>query len=98
MHKEQGLAILTSPDGVKECSTFTCARCSRVVHVKPRCAPEDLGGVDYRSGRLICSTCVNAETRLWEERVEFLETEIERSRFSGGVSEQRFNEILRGRF
>lgn len=98
----QGLsyAFLTDRESgkvTKECDAFTCARCSRVVHVQPKCRPEDLGGVDYRSGRLICAACVKGEARLWEERIMLLEREIEQMRFSGGVSVERLNEILRGR-
>lgn len=94
-------AFLTDKESgkvTKECDAFTCARCSRIVHVKPKCNPADLGGVDHRSGRLICRTCVNAETALWEERVNRLEREIEQCRFSGPISTARLNEILKGRF
>ena len=101
MRNEGGYAFQTDRETgaiIKECDTFTCAKCSRIVHVRPKCNPAELGGVDYRSGRLICKNCVTAETRLWEERVERLDREIEQCRFSGGISIERLNEILRGRF
>lgn len=100
MRRAFGYAFLTDRESGKivgECSTFTCARCSRLVHVKPKCDPAELGGVDYRSGRLICAPCVNSEVALWEERLIRLEAEIERTRFAGGVSDHRLDEILRGR-
>ena len=101
MPRLNGYAFLTDKESgkvIKERETFTCVRCSRIVHVKPKCDPTELGGVDYRSGRLICKACIDGERALWEERVARLDLEIEQCRFSGGISIDRLNEILRGRF
>ncbi|MCI0560063.1 MAG: hypothetical protein MN733_16360 [Nitrososphaera sp.] len=101
MKKPQGYAVETDiASGLvqKERDTFTCARCNCVVIVEPLCNPADLGGVDFRSGRLICKACVSGERSLFEERLHFLSAEVQRLRFSGGISNARIDAILKGRF
>lgn len=42
---------------LSERDTFTCHHCNKVVHVKPMCPPEDLGGHCCVCDRLICKEC-----------------------------------------
>lgn len=43
----------------EEHDTFTCFHCNKIVIVKVKCAPEDLGGLCKQCMKLICSACVN---------------------------------------
>jgi hypothetical protein len=45
------------PDKTLEHDTFTCAHCNRIVVVKPKCDPADLGGLCKTCMKLICSEC-----------------------------------------
>lgn len=62
--RPQGYAVIIDPaEGIKECDTFTCAHCHRIVHVKPATDPAANGGrcltcEDGMSRGLICSECV----------------------------------------
>ena len=66
MRNPQGYAVLTDPGAARlneERDTFTCAHCRRVVHVRPMCNPEDMGGrclqcEDGHGRGLICKGCV----------------------------------------
>lgn len=47
----------------KECDTFTCAHCCKVVFVQPKCDPADLGGLcpicsSHNKPSYICPACV----------------------------------------
>jgi len=74
MRSPHGYAVLTSPEavtvnfdrlrcetlpsGVHEVDTFGCGHCGRVVHVKPRQRPEDLGGLCRQCMKPICPGCI----------------------------------------
>lgn len=58
MRREGGYATITSEEGVKECSTFTCSHCSRIVHVPVRANPDALGGWCRMCMKAICPKCV----------------------------------------
>lgn len=53
-----GYATLTTPDGVLEADTFTCAHCQAIRRVKPFCDPADLGGLCKVCMGVICEKCV----------------------------------------
>ena len=60
MHKPGGYAISFGLWGDKhECDTFTCHHCNSVVHVKPKCNPDDLGGMCRLCMKMICPRCVD---------------------------------------
>lgn len=72
MRKAQGYATLIGPavdsqrmpafrgqGEMAECDTFTCGHCNSIVHVPPRAAPENIGGMCRQCVKLICPTCVD---------------------------------------
>jgi len=54
--------------------SFTCFHCGRVVFVKPRCDPADMGGFCRVCAKLVCQDC-NAKGRCdpWEEQMQRME-------------------------
>lgn len=42
---------------VRECDTFTCGHCNRVVQVRSRAIPAELGGRCGNCDTLICPAC-----------------------------------------
>jgi hypothetical protein len=74
MLKPQGYATIVSDRGVTECDTFTCNHCQRIVHVKPKARPEDLGGHCRQCDKLICSNCVSQGfCAPWEKQMQQME-------------------------
>ena len=71
MRNPTGYATLTT-DGVivKERDTFTCFHCNRVIHVKPKCDPADLGALCKVCMELICPRCVGKGCTPFEEKLE----------------------------
>lgn len=60
MRKPQGYASIVDPNApLVEMDTFTCYHCNKVIHIKPRENPEDVGGLCKICMGLICSTCVD---------------------------------------
>lgn len=58
MRNPGGTAILTDADGREHVTdTFSCGHCSRIVMVKPKQDPADLGGLCKRCVKLICPQC-----------------------------------------
>lgn len=69
--RDGGYAVIFSPDGIhQECSTFTCAHCNSVVHVKPKCNPDDLGGNCRLCMKMVCPKCVDLGCTPFEKRLE----------------------------
>jgi hypothetical protein len=60
MRNAGGYGVITSPDGIEEHDTFTCAHCNKVVVVPVRADPGDIGGMCYQCMRLVCPGCVAA--------------------------------------
>ena len=55
---------------VRECDTFTCGHCNRVVPVPPRAAPAQLGGTCGNCQALICPRCAqDGRCTPFEERI-----------------------------
>ena len=58
MLREGGYLVGHGPSGeITERSTFSCAHCNRIVIVKPKCDPADLGGLCKQCMKLICPGC-----------------------------------------
>lgn len=56
----EGCLFSFDVDGtVHETKTFTCGHCNRVVLVKPKCDPCDLGGMCRLCASMICPNCVD---------------------------------------
>lgn len=70
MRKPQGYACISSPDGIREADTFTCAHCQRITHVKSGAKAEDLGGLCKSCMGLICSHCVGKGCTPFEKVLE----------------------------
>lgn len=60
MRNAGGYLFSFDPGGVRqESDTFTCGHCCKVVIVKPRCDPYDLGGMCRICEKMICPGCVS---------------------------------------
>lgn len=61
MLRAGGYAFSFDADGIRqEADTFTCGHfCNRVVIVRPKCNPDDLGGMCRICMKMICPACVN---------------------------------------
>lgn len=94
--KPQGYAVITSPirakanldglqcietsEGANEFDTMGCGHCGRIVHVRARQRPEDIGGFCRQCMRAICPQCTDTgrcdplEKKLerWEDRDRIL--------------------------
>jgi hypothetical protein len=79
MLRAGGYARIDDPDGSTiECDTFTCAHCNRIVHVKPKQRPEDVGGLCKQCMGLICPHCVGRACVPFLKRIDMME---QRARF-----------------
>lgn len=60
MFRPGGYAFSFDVGGIRqEADTFSCAHCNRVVIVKPKCDPNDLGGMCRLCDKMICAACVD---------------------------------------
>lgn len=57
MRNPHGILITTGPDGVVETDTFLCGHCGGIVAVKPKQAPEDIGGMCKHCMAMTCRGC-----------------------------------------
>lgn len=78
MRNPGGYATLHYEDGrIVECDTYQCGHCQRVVHVKPKCDPAELGGMCYSCTKMLCRVCVDdpvcvpLEERLLREEARY---------------------------
>ena len=63
MFRPGGYAFSFDPvDGCQEADSFTCCHCCKVIIVKPKCNPDDLGGMCRLCMKMICPTCVDLGT------------------------------------
>lgn len=69
--------------GVNEYDTIVCFHCNRVVHVKPRMDPANLGGLCKICMKLICPKCLNAGCTPFEKTIEAVERRYETLRSYG---------------
>jgi len=60
MRKAGGYAYTFDVGGIRqEADTFTCGHCNKIVMVKPKCDPFDLGGMCRLCEKMICPACVD---------------------------------------
>jgi len=60
MRNPKGYGMVFSPCGViEEHDTLVCGHCNRIVIVRPKCDPYDLGGMCRLCEKMICPACVN---------------------------------------
>lgn len=87
MRNAHGYATMTDRETgkiIKECETFGCFHCQRIVHVPPKASPTDLGGFCGQCGKMICPRCVNHGACLpFEEAFRQLEARIDARRSYG---------------
>ena len=84
MRRPQGYALLTDPEkGIKEADTFSCSHCNRIVHVKPKADPADMGGLCKCCMRLICPACVGKACDVLERKLERQEASYQARRSYG---------------
>ncbi len=73
MRRPQGYAVLSAPERIVECDTFTCGHCQHIIHIPPRSNPEDLGGLCKVCMRLICPACLPKGCMPFEEKLKKME-------------------------
>lgn len=74
--KPQGYAIVCDPvEGNREADTLTCFHCNRVVHVRAKAAPEDVGGFCRMCMKPICASCVDGPCVPFEKKLEQIEAQ-----------------------
>ena len=78
-----GYATLVSPEGKKEWDSFTCIHCNRIVHVKPKMRPQDMGGFCYGCGECVCAKCVGKPCTHIMKRIEAMEASYHARRSYG---------------
>ena len=72
--RPQGEGTIFYEDGkVEQHSTITCKHCQRIVIVKARQRPEDVGGFCTLCSGLICPNCVGKGCDTFEAKLERLE-------------------------
>ncbi len=87
MRHAQGYAVMTDRETgkvIKECDTFKCRHCQRVVHVPPKADAASLGGFCGTCGGLTCPRCVRQAVCLpFEEELRQMEARIDARRSYG---------------
>lgn len=74
MRKPGGYGLLCQPGSPNvEQDTYTCSHCNKVVFVKPKERPEDLGGLCKVCMGLICPHCVGKGCDPLEKKIERME-------------------------
>lgn len=73
MRNPQGYSTWTDRESgvvTRECDTYTCGHCSRIVHVKPKQRPEDMGGLCKSCMTLICPACLEHGCTPFMKKIE----------------------------
>lgn len=84
MRNAGGVGVLVDPDaGTIERDTFTCFHCQRVVFVKPKADPADMGGLCKVCMKLICPGCVGKTCLPFEKSIEKAEAKAAARRSYG---------------
>lgn len=75
MRNAQGYAVWTGPSGPpKECDTFTCSHCNKIVFVPPKADPSTLGGFCRLCMKNICGPChQEGSCKPFEKKLEEIE-------------------------
>lgn len=85
MRKPGGYATWTGEDGVREMDTFTCAHCQRIVHVKPKCRIDELGGFCRACMKAVCPSCADKGCVPFEKKLEAAEAAYHARRSYGMI-------------
>jgi len=85
MFRPGGYLYSFDPDGVRqEADTFSCSHCNRIVIVKPKCNPDELGGMCRLCMKMICPSCVDLGSCVpFEKKLEEQERRDRRLRCMG---------------
>ena len=60
MRNPQGYLYSFDLGGIRqEADSFTCSHCGKIVIVRPKCDPADLGGFCRLCTKMVCPACVN---------------------------------------
>lgn len=79
-----GYAYIFDESGTqKECDTQTCNHCNRVMHIRPKCDPADLGGLCKLCMKYICPKCVGLGCTPFEKQLELIEAKARALRSYG---------------
>jgi hypothetical protein len=80
MRNPGGYAFSFDPGGIRqEADSFTCFHCNRVIMVKPKCDPTELGGMCRLCMKMICPECVDkGSCDPFEKKLERSEKEYRR--------------------
>ena len=70
MRKDGGYLVINSAFGMSEMSTFTCTHCNKVVAVKTKANPDDIGGFCYCCMKMVCPQCVGKPCDPVEKKLE----------------------------
>jgi hypothetical protein len=57
MYRAGGAFVVSGPGKTRECDTFTCCHCNRIVRVPVKVRPEDLGGFCTMCSKPVCPQC-----------------------------------------
>lgn len=78
MLRAQGYATLFDPDkGLKECDTFTCAHCNRIIHKPVNRHIEEVGDFCRSCMKVVCARC--ADKRVCTPLMKSIEMQEERN-------------------
>lgn len=75
MRRARGYAVIVDPNApLRECDTFTCCHCQRVVFIRPFSDASDAGGFCRLCFKHICGPCADTGTCTpFEKRLEEME-------------------------
>ena len=74
MLRAGGHLVGSDPEGiVDEADTFTCRHCQKIVVVRPKQRPEDIGGLCRICMGLVCPGCAGGGCQPFERRIEAAE-------------------------
>lgn len=65
-----GLRCETIAAGMVEIDTVSCGHCGRVIHIKPRMDPADMGGLCKQCMKFECPSCVGKGCTPLEKKIE----------------------------
>lgn len=75
MRNPGGYAYIFDESGIrKERDTATCFHCNRVVHIRPKMDPADMGGLCKLCMKFICPKCVGFGCTPFEKKLEAWES------------------------
>jgi hypothetical protein len=75
--RARGHVAVTGPGGTVEHETFTCAHCQKIVTVKPRATPGELGGRCHNCDAMVCPGCARVgRCTPFEKRIEEYEARM----------------------